>query len=390
MTRILFFLFILSGTLVFGQSNHEPSLNNANNGFSASVFSVFMDPMYGYGTNENTVNFSSRAYWAGRATNNPNDQLAWFNYYKSTRYIAEGSAGFSELQEDLDTIAANLNRNCANTWEQLIVDYWNSNRDPAKEASLKKAYALRPNDALTLRLMTGMEYLHNSVAKVSDYYTTWKATGDLPASTESYAYNVFQSLPIDGIIFTNGEMDTYPLLYQLHKNNSTTIKVISIAFCKRADNRKAVFANAGLVLPSATGEINADFIAKVAASNPGKRIYVASTCNPEILNGLSGKLYCTGLAFRYSDAMLEHLEFLRNNVGARMNLDGVGKGTNSTHRFDVQYKTALDMNYYLPLLLAAESYAQMGDTDKAKELRTKAKLVRERAGYDEPLRDEGK
>ena len=374
---------------MIGQNNYEPTLNNANNDISIVRYNVFMDPLYGYGTTENTVNFNSRNYWSGRASLRPYDEGAWFNYYRAARYIAEGSAGFSQMKSELDSIASHLNAYSSGTWEQLIVDYWNSNRDQSKEASLRQAYALRPDDPITLRFMTGVEYLHNSTSKLFDHYTAWKNTGDLPLSVESYAYNVFQSVPIDAVVFTNGEMDTYPLVYQLQKNASTSIKVISISWCERPENRQLLFKNAGLVLPAGAGAVNADFISRVAAANPGKRIYIASTCSQELLNGLGGKLYCTGLAFRYSEAMLEHREFLKNNVGTRMNLDGVGKGANSAHRFDIQYKSALDMNYYLPLLLAAEDYELAGDDTKAAELRAKAKLVRERAGYDQPLRNEG-
>lgn len=380
---------LITGSLN-GQANYEPTLHNAQANAVDARYNVFMDPIYGYGGNENTINFASRNFWSEKAGERPYDAQAWFNYYKSTRFIAEGSAGFSELQEDLDSISNHLKKYSSGTWEQLIVEYWNSNRDPLKEPLLQKAYTLKPDDPLTLRFMTGVQYLHNKNALALDYYVKWKATGDAPLSTETYAYNVLQSLPTDAVIFTNGEMDTYPLIYQIQTSGITTVKVISLAWCSRPENRKMLLTNAGLIMPSGITTINSDFIAKVAAANPGKRIYVASTCNSEILTSLSGKLYCTGLAFRYSEAMLEHIDFLRNNVGTKMKLEGVGKMVKSNHYFDQRYAVMLEMNYYLPLLMAADSFAQNGNTDKAKELRAKAKLIRERAGFDEPLRDEGK
>lgn len=354
-------------------------------------YSIFMDPVFGYGENENLTNFNSRNFWFRIAESAPNDAAAWFNYYRSTRYIAEGSAGFDELQKELDLIDDHMRKNVAGTWEQLIVEYWNSNRDVEKSGSLEAAYKLRPEDPITLRFMIGKDYLSGQTFKAVQMYSDWKATGDAPQSTEDYAYNVMQSLPKDAILFTNGEMDTYPLLFQLQQAGNSSVKLISMLFCSRSANRTTLFKNAGIVLPDndVTSPMDAEFIRRVAGANPGKKIYVASTCGGEVLSGLSAQLYCTGLAFRYSADPLDHLNFLRDNVGVKMKLTGVGKAVKSKHRFDVNYASKLEMNYYLPLLIAADSYATAGNPTRAKELRTKAKAIRVRAGYDEPIRNEG-
>lgn len=372
------------------QMNSNVNSNYSINYDLSAQYSVLMDPLYGYSGNENTTNFSARNYWSLYTAANPNDEAAWFNYYKATRFIAEGSAGFRELQADLDSIASHLKRHSSGTWEQLIVEYWNSNRDPKKEAALNAAYRLRPADALTLRFMTGVQYLNGKQSSVYDYYVKWKATGELPVSTESYAYNVMQSLPTDAILFTNGEMDTYPLLYQVQTIGGNNVKIVSIALCNRTENRSKIFANAGLAVPDndLASMIDGNYIARVAAANPTKKIYVASTCGPVVLKALQANLYCTGLAFRYSATSIDHLSNLRDNVGTRFKLDNVGKPRRSANHFDVYYSDDLEMNYYLPLLMAADAYVQAGNPDRARQLRAKAVAVRERAGYDHPIRSE--
>lgn len=381
-TVVLCLLYFAPRTLVAQANMNEPVAA------TSEQYNVFMDPIYGYGSEENIVNFSSRNYWSEVAGKNPRDERAWFNYYRSTRYIAEGGAGFAELQADLDSIEHHLGKYAPGTWEQLIVEYWNSNRNPAKEPALLAAYALRADDPLTLRMMTGVHYLHNRMTQAYNSYLAWKNTGDTPLSTESYAYNVLQSLPADAVLFTNGELDTYPLIFQLQANKSP-VKVISLAWCARQENMITLFQNAGLVVPHGSDSSDLDFFGRVAAANPGKKIYIAATCGPERLNSLSAHLYCTGLAYRYSETPLDHLVFLRNNVGIRMKLDGVGKAVRSTNHFDINYAAQLEMNYYLPLVMAADSYVTAGNPEKAKQLRGKAKSIRERAGYDEPLRNEG-
>jgi hypothetical protein len=390
---------VLSLSAQSQEGGHYPLNNNSNVNQNAAnsidirmtaQYSVFMDPIYGYGGTENTTNFNARNFWLEYAVQNPSDENAWFNYYKSTRFIAEGSAGFSELQSDLDSISLHLNKYSAGKWEQLIVEYWNSNRDPKKEAALLSAYKLRPTDPLTLRFMTGLQYLQGKQSAVYDYYRQWKSTGTLPVSTENYAYNVMQSVPKDAVLFTNGEMDTYPLLYQMQTIGASGVKVVSIAMCARGENRQRIFSSAGIVIPDGdlSSTIDGAYISRVAAANPGKKIYVAATCGPTVLKEISSSLYCTGLAFRYSDVPVDHLIYLRDNVGIRFKLDNVGKAINSMNHFDVFYADNLEMNYYLPLLIAADGYATAGNSSRAAQLRAKAIAIRQRAGYTEPLRSE--
>lgn len=373
----------------------NPASNNMNSNMGIQydqtlTYSVLMDPLYGYGSDESATNFAARNFWSTYTAANPNDELAWFNYYRSTRFIAEGSAGFRSLQSDLDSIANHLKRHSSGTWEQLIVEYWNSNRDPKKESQLQTAYSMHPTDPLSLRFMTGVQYLSGNQAQAYKYYVDWKATGDLPVSTENYAFNVMQSLPADAILITNGEMDTYPLLYQMQTIGNKSMKVVSMALCVRSENRTRVFSYAGLKAPDndVSSTFNAAYIARLAAANPGKKIYVAATCGPEILKALSADLYCTGLAYRYSTTAIDNLTFLRDNVGTKFRMDNVGKAVKSQNRFDVFYADRLEMNYYLPLLMAADGYVQAGNAVRATQLRITAKTVRERAGYDEPLRNE--
>lgn len=392
--RFLVVLLLLGyGSRLSAQSDgpHYPmnASNMNSNVTNNAAATVFLDPLYGSSPDEWSVNTNSMNYWADWAGSHPFDQASWFNYYKASRFVAEGNNTLLLKQAELDTIAAHLKRYSPGTWEQLIVEYWNSNRDPKAEVALNSAYALRKDDPLTLRFMTGMEYLHGRNTQSYSYYLSWKKTGDTPLSTESYAYNVLKSLPADAVLFTNGEMDTYPLIYQMQLAGNTSVKIISIALCDRAVNREALFKAAGLTLPDNFSPINGDFIRRVASVNSGKKIYVASTCGPALLNALSENLYCTGLAFRYSETPIDHLTFLRNNVGTKFHLDGVGKAVRSTNRFDQQYAGQLEMNYYLPLLLAADSYEAAGNVTRAKDLREKAIKVRTRAGYEEPLRYEG-
>ncbi|MCK6639925.1 MAG: hypothetical protein L6Q81_07545 [Bacteroidia bacterium] len=378
------FLFILLPGWLLAQANPVNVVQE-----NSARYNVFYDPLFGYSEQDNIRNFSSRNYWMNRAEAAPKDEVAWFNYYRASRFVAEGAFDIEGAQTELNSIDEHLQKFSAGTWEQLIVEYWNSDRNPLKFPQLEQAYKLRPEDPISLRFMMGKEFLSGSIAQCSSFYTKWKNAGEAPKTTEIYAYNVLQSLPADAVLFTNGELDTYPLIWQIKQNNSS-VKVISLSFCSRPENRKALFTNAGLMLPENDTNSMADalFIQRVASANPGKKIYVAASCGGAVLEPIQDSLYCTGLAFRYSSTPLEHLSFLKNNVGTKMKLDQVGKGVGGKNRFDLTVATDLEMNYYLPLLLAADQYASAGNGEKAKELRAKATKIRIRAGYEQSLRSE--
>jgi hypothetical protein len=379
---LLWLLFVPSW--LFAQANPVENIQ-----VNSSQYNVFYDPLFGYSEQENIRNFSSRNYWMSQAEAAPKNEAAWFNYYRASRFVAEGSFDIEGAQTELNSIDQHMQKFNAGTWEQLIVEYWNSDRNPLKFPQLEQAYKLRPEDPITLRFMMGKEFLTGSMSQCSAFYSKWKNAGEAPKTTEIYAFNVLQSLPADAVIFTNGELDTYPLIWQIKQNNSS-VKVISLSFCSRPENRKVLFSNAGLMLPVNDTNSMADalFIQRVASANPGKKIYVAASCGGAILEPIQDSLYCTGLAFRYSSTPLEHMNFLKNNVGTKMKLDQVGKGVGGKNRFDLSAATDLEMNYYLPLLLAADQYAGAGNAEKAKELRAKATKIRLRAGYEDPLRSE--
>lgn len=379
---LLWILFVPSGLIA--QANPVENIQ-----VNSSQYNVFYDPLFGYSEQDNLRNFSSRNYWMNRAEAAPKDEVAWFNYYRASRFVAEGAFDIEGAQTELNSIDEHLQKFSAGTWEQLIVEYWNSDRNPLKFPQLEQAYKLRPEDPISLRFMMGKEFLTGSIAQCSSFYTKWKNAGEAPKTTEIYAYNVLQSLPADAVLFTNGELDTYPLIWQIKQNNSS-VKVISLSFCSRPENRKALISSAGLILPVAdtANDVDSEFIQHIAAANPNKKIYVAASCGAGLLELLQDSLYCTGLAFRYSSTPLDHMNFLKNNVGTKMKLDQVGKGVGGKNRFDLTVATDLEMNYYLPLLLAADQYASAGNGEKAKELRAKATKIRIRAGYEQSLRSE--
>jgi hypothetical protein len=221
-----------------------------------------------------------------------------------------------------------------------------------------------------------------------EFAAAWERTGDMPATLLPYAYNVLQSVPQGAVLITNGELDTYPLIEQQWKNGvRQDVGIVSIALAARPGNRAAIFRSLGLKLPGndSVSAFDANYIRRVALANPGKKIYLAATVDQELIWTMQSELYLTGLAFRHSTTPVDNLEFLKENVGEKMNLGDVGSGSGGTHFFDLQTSKQLHMNYVLPLILAAEQYELAGDKAKADALREKARAVARRAGKEKEI-----
>ncbi|HEU4718408.1 MAG TPA: hypothetical protein VFU15_11265, partial [Bacteroidia bacterium] len=226
--------------------------------------------------------------------------------------------------------------------------------------------------------------------KAAEYSSSWEKTGDMPAALLPYAFNVLQSVPQDAVLLTNGEFDTFPLCQQQYANNvRPDVKLLCISFAQKSSNRAMLFRNAGLTLPGndSTSAFDAAFIMRVVSANPGKKIYLASTVSGKILAALQGDLYCTGLAFRYGDSPVNNLDFLKDNVGTKMDLACLSKPPESKGVFDSNVSAQLNMNYVLPLTLAAKQYSLAGNTAKAEELNALARSIGKAAGKEKTVNE---
>lgn len=358
--------------------------NFNNSGSYASHKMAFpVDPASLPGVDVSGMNLDAELFYEDRVSSNPKDAAAWLNYYKAVRFRADAMDKESQFRSRLDSIDGQMGREVPGSFEQQYVHYWNGNHDLSRSASLKAAYALRPNDPGVLRQMTGYELISGNRTNAAGYVAKWEKTGDMPSSLLPYAYNVLQSVPQDAILITSGEFDTYPLVQQQMKGGvRADVQLLCVDLCSRSANRALIFRNLGLKLPDndSVSAFTATYVRRVAAANPSKKIYLASTLGPGMLSVLQNELYLTGLAFRYSATPIDNLAFLRDNVGMKMNLETVGLSTLSSSTFDNGSSQQLQMNYVLPLVLAAQQYEAGGDKDKAEMLRAKARQVGANAG----------
>lgn len=334
-----------------------------------------------------SVNMNAELYFEEEVKEHPGNASAWLNYYKAVRFRAVAMDLEKTFQKRLDSIDLEMSKKVPGSFEQFYVHYWNGNHDLSRVASLQNAYKLQPGNADVLRQLTGYNIIAGNKQQAAAYSAKWEKTGAMPAQLLPYAYNVLQSVPADAVLITNGEFDTYPIVQQQNANGvAAGVSVLPILLSARPENRARLFHQLGLKLPGndSVSVFNGAYIRRIAAANPGKKIYIASSVGMGLLASLQKELYITGLAFRYSATPVENLAYLRENVGTKMKLDYLGQQKGTT-AFDRGAANQLNMNYVLPLALAAQEYEAAGDKAKADELREKARSIGRQAGRSEDV-----
>jgi hypothetical protein len=367
-TLIAFFLLLMSKG--YGQmgGSYPSNANVATYGFELKA----LDPTYA-GSGNATIQGNAQAeqYWqevihldAGRAD-------AWLSYYQAVRFKAEAIGQSRIVKSRLDSIETAMQAVVAGTWEQFYVHYWNGNHDLNRFSSLEKAYKMNSDHEGILRQMIGYYAIIGDLTKAGKYTAEWEKTGYLTNAYSEYAYNVLQSIAQSSILITNGEFDTYPILKQQSSGVRSDVKVLDLSLAANAHNRALVLRRIGLKLPSndSVSVFDAAYIRKLAAANPYSKIYLASTVGSGMLQLLKDQLFITGLAFRYSTVAIENLNFLKENMGEKMKLDELGNGKGTVK------EKMLQLNYVLPLELAAQEYDKAGDAEKAKKLRDTARKI---------------
>jgi hypothetical protein len=372
----LTFLWVLTALFrVSGQSGYEPP-HPASQTPSSPLLSPVLPCDPAYQMNEascDAINLKAESYWQNFVKKDKKNADGWLNYYSAIRFRSNSLAD-AKLDTRLDSIENAMKKNVAGTWQQLYVHYWNGNNNVSRFASIEKANQLHPNHQGIIRQMIAYYTITGNLQKAGEFTAAWQKTNYLHQSYLDYANNVLQSVATGAVLFSNGEFDTYPVLYQQSKGIRSDVQVISISLLSNGKNRVSIFKRFGMILPDndTMSTVDASFLKRIAASNSAKKIYIAATVGQGVLTLLKSNLYATGLAFRYSEtSSIENLGFLKENVGTKMRLDNVGKVSGKT----TTQEKMLELNYVLPLELAAQQYEAEGNKTKAKELRDKARSI---------------
>lgn len=306
----------------------------------------------------------------------PAAQMTLKNFI-STRnnYVNKNDKTISrDSQQKLDAIVESLEEENVNSYEYNYAKYLNENRSISAFKYLQKASEIYPNNELLNKDFIHHYELTNDIAKRNAYCKKLYETNTLEEGLIEYNYNVLMSVPKNGILFTYGSDDTYPLfVLQAIKKVRTDVLVLSIDMLSEETYRKNKSTFYGLKIQWVDNVVStAEWIIK---NNTSKTICLGHTVSPKLLQTFKSNLYLTGLTYQYATNPIENIPVLVKNYET-FKLDQLKKTANYSNL------AKLNGNYILPLITLMENYKNTGKTDEATQLRTLILKVAKQQGTE--------
>jgi hypothetical protein len=217
-------------------------------------------------------------------------------------------------------------------------------RDPARHELIgpKLADALRRNHSLEL----------------TQWARKMRDQGQMAAGLYSFADDLFNSIEKDGVIFTAGEMDTYPLLTRQYADGRRRdVLVIDQRLLGDPAYRQRIWERT-----SASGSVPTSengFIAALANSTD-RQIFLSPALGRDRIGLPQEKLYVVGLTLQYSNSPLNNIDKLEE-------------------RWKKMSRTAeagpLSKNYLLPGIVLLKHYRDAEDESNAMRVETELRAL---------------
>lgn len=312
--------------------------------------------------------------WTPALKNRPHHPDGWLSYYTAARMakiLAPNEDARSEWLKKMDEVVVSMKKAIPNTYEYYYIIAYHAADRQKKFEYASKAYKMDPNrpDAYD-DLLTYYE-LHRQKDQAVQVSKKWKASGAISTSTMLWNYNMLASVTPNAILFTAGDMDTYPAwIMQYADGVRPDVQVINTSLILIKSYRDALFKEMGI--PAYEGDAMESYsIITHIVKNRGERpIYVGLSANNRV--GLDqDKLFNVGLAFRYDEDGNDHLSLLIKNFEQHLFLNHLIYAV-YTDQFPDHIK---DMNYaYVPGLMMLHKHYGLMEDDRQQE-RIKAMIM---------------
>ncbi len=314
---------------------------------------------------------SAAEFWKLEVQNNSQNENAWLNLYKSARYAAVSNQSkkiSKEKQKELTQILERMNTALPNSFSFQYASYLNGNKSDESFSHLKAAYNIRPNEAEIVDDMLCEALITQNGDNVKKFAQLLSKQNIYNAAEVEYNKNVLNSIEQNAVLLTSGNVDTYPLiLMQQLQNFRTDVTVICIEWLNSKTYQSAICQSLGI---ESSNNFNAEKILSVST----RPIYVSLTMPQEVIQPNIGKLYCTGLAMKYSKATIENLTSLAYNWEFLFS------------KSQIQNADLMNKNYLLPLLLLRDYYTSTGKQDLAAETQNLILQISQRFALEKQIK----
>ncbi len=180
-----------------------------------------------------------------------------------------------------------------------------------------------------------------------------------------YASNLLSSVEVNGVLFTGGKGDTYPVLVlQFLKNMRTDVRVVHVDWMSDAAYFQQLQAAVGIEKSDAAG---------IRALSRKVPVYVSLAAKTDVISELESELYCTGLAFKCSAAPLSNVKVMYREWWQKCGKSSMSSGY------------SLNANYLVPLAMLADYAKEIGQSKEYAIIKQKYAEVAKSVGEKEQL-----
>jgi hypothetical protein len=292
------------------------------------------------------------------------EQQAGGNYLDY--YMNERNANFSQNskeissanQKQLDDIVVQLEELAPESFEFHFAKYVNGNYDAALYPNLQKAYELNPAAKETLPQFVAYGEMVNDASIKKEYSKKLKDANVFSPAEMEYNYNVLMSIGQNGVVLTNGQVDTYPLwIWQTVDGVRPDITVVNLDLLENTGYRNRIGEKLALGSKFTTEEDREKRAHVILKNAVGRNVHVALTVSPDVFSKYNKNLWATGLVFKYdSESQVNNLTMLATHWQRDFRKDHMHENI------------GLNRNYVIPLSLLSTYYQGTGQSVELNEV----------------------
>ncbi len=320
-------------------------------------------------------NMANATQWELANKSAPGSAVAQWNWFQSEYAALNSRNGGVQGPGDkmaLNAIANALRTTVPNSMERHLAEYYLAFPSPAAFIELDAAYRVDPDREELISPMLTKALLDGDRQAQAGWSAALMSRGGMAHSLTEAARDVLRCLPPSAVVFTNGDMDTQPLVVQqVLRSDNPGVLVVDRRLLGHLPYRARIWQQAGGAGP-------------VPAAGPGfaqalvqahqRPVYFALGLDRSWLRVFPGQLNAVGAVFR---------------VGPPSESDAASLEANWKAMAKPLHAGPLSRNYLVPGTLLLEHLRADGLTDKAQRVEAELERIAAATGASKELRQRG-